>query len=270
MAPVPELTNLTVTLKDAVAVLTYNRPKAGNALSLGLMQDLLVGLRWADNDDRVKVIVQTGEGRLFTAGLDLQDKAIVTKDTVLSNEFSKVICEVHKTMINSDKVLVTAVNGAAPGWGTSSLALADLVYASPDAYFFTPFVQLGICAEACSSVTFAKIMGHQKAASLLLAGDRFSAAELESAGLVTKVLPKENFLEAVLAQCYRIAKLPSESLKLNKRMMMRSCRQELLDVNDFELEELGKKARSQEARAAVEGFLADQASRKKGKPPAKL
>jgi peroxisomal 3,2-trans-enoyl-CoA isomerase len=173
-------------------------------------------------------------------------------------------------MILSDKILVTAVNGAAPGWGTSSLALADLVYATPDAFFFTPFVQLGICAEACSSVTFAKIMGHQKAASLLLAGDRLTAAELESAGLVTKVIAKEKFLDTVLAQAYRIASLPADSLKLNKSMMMKSSRQELLEVNDFELKELGQKARSQEAKTAVNSFLAEQASKKKAKPAAKL
>lgn len=115
-----------------------------------------------------------------------------------------------KQLIKSGKIQVTAVNGAAPGWSTSSLALADLVHASPDAYF-TPFVQLGIGAEACPSITFAKIMGHLKAASLLLAGDRLSAAELESAGLVTKVISKEKILDTVLALCYRIASLPSGS-----------------------------------------------------------
>jgi peroxisomal 3,2-trans-enoyl-CoA isomerase len=173
-------------------------------------------------------------------------------------------------MINSDKILVTAVNGAAPGWGTSSLALAALVYASPDAYFFTPFVQLGICAEACSSITFAKIMGHQKAASLLLAGDRFAASELESAGLVTKVIPKEKFLDTVLDNCYRIARLPTDALTVNKSLMMRTCRQELLEANEVEMKLLNEKARSGEARTAVNNFLAEQTSKKKGKAQSKL
>jgi peroxisomal 3,2-trans-enoyl-CoA isomerase len=174
------------------------------------------------------------------------------------------------TMINSSKVLVTAVNGPAPGWGTTSLALADLVYASPNAVFFTPFVQLGIAAEACSTVTFSKIMGHQKAASLLLAGDKMTASELENVGLVTKVLPMENFLESVLQICYRIASQPPEALTLNKGLLMRTSRQELLDANEIELGLLRERARSQETRAAVDVFLLAQERKKQEKSQAKL
>jgi Delta3-Delta2-enoyl-CoA isomerase len=173
-------------------------------------------------------------------------------------------------MINFDKILVIAVNGPAAGWGTTSLALADLVYASPDAVFFTPFVQLGLCAEACSSITFAKIMGHQRAASLLLAGDRMAASELESAGLVTKVLSRENFLDDVLNTCYRIASQSSEGLKFNKRLLMRTSRQGLLEANETELKLLRERARSQEARSAVNAFLLDQERKRQKKAQAKL
>lgn len=173
-------------------------------------------------------------------------------------------------MINSNKILVTAVNGPAPGWGTTSLALADLVYASPNAVFFTPFVQLGIAAEACSTVTFSKIMGHQKAASLLLAGERMTACELENAGLVTKILPREYFLENVLKICYRIASLPPESLELNKMLLMRNSRQELLNANETELKFLRERARSHESRSAVNIFLLDQARKKQQKTESKL
>lgn len=65
-------------------------------------------------------------------------------------------------MINSNKILVTAVNGPAPGWGTTSLALADLVYASPDAVFFTPFVQLGILRRGLLKYYFCKNHGSSK------------------------------------------------------------------------------------------------------------
>ena len=113
-------------------------------------------------------------------------------------------------------------------------------------------------------------MGHQRAASLLLAGDRKTASELESAGLVTKVLPRENFLEGVLGTCYRIAKQPSEVLKLNKSLMMQTSRQGLLEANETEMKSLKERARSQEARSAVDAFLLDQELKRQKKAQAKL
>jgi len=173
-------------------------------------------------------------------------------------------------MILSDKVLVAAVNGPAPGWGTSSLALSDLVYSSPDAFFFTPFVQWGLCAEACSSLTFAKIMGHQKASALILGGERMTAQELESAGLITKILPKENFLQDVLSVAHRISQLPPETLKFNKNLMMRTSRTELLEANEVELRGLRERARASECKTAIQTFAVEQERKKQQKSRAKL
>lgn len=119
-------------------------------------------------------------------------------------------------MIKTPKILIAAVNGPAIGYGTSILSLFDLVYSVPDAIFFTPFVKWGLCAEACSSVTFMQIMGRQKAASLILAGERMTAQELESAGLITRILdvPKEGFLEEVMKIARRVATQPPGALKV--------------------------------------------------------
>ncbi|KAL2855393.1 ClpP/crotonase-like domain-containing protein [Aspergillus pseudoustus] len=270
MPDIPHLSNVALSLKNGVAILKYNRPKAGNALNVPMIEDILSGFKWAQDQDEVKVILQTGEGRFFTAGLDLKDKSVTGPDTVISDDFLNPLRELHKTMINSNKIIVTAVNGLAPGWGTTSLALADLVYASPNAVFFTPFVKLGLCAEGCSTITFSKIMGHQKAASLLLAGDKMTATELENAGLVTKVLPAENFLKDVLEICYRIADQPPDALEFNKDLLMRTSRKELLDANETELKFLRERARSSETRSAVNNFLLDQDRQKKKKLQTKL
>ena len=168
-------------------------------------------------------------------------------------------------MISSSKILVAAVNGPAPGWGTTSLSLAALVYASPTARFFTPFVKLGISTEAWSSITFPKIMGRQKAASLLLGGDTMTAAELETTGLITKDLPRHDFLQNVLEICYRIANQPPEALRVNKSLLVRTSRQESLDVNEAELKILRTRARSLEALSAVDAVLPDQGRKIKAK-----
>ena len=171
----------------------------------------------------------------------------------------------HKLLINTDNILIAAVNGPAVGWGTSSIALFDLVYSVPDAFFFTPFVKWGLAAEACSSFTFARIMGRQKAASLILATERMTAQELESAGMITKILPKDYFLDSVMGIAHRIAKLPPGSLLHNKRLMMASIRNELLAANDRECQALRERARTNEPRDAVKAFEEEKKVRKHAK-----
>jgi peroxisomal 3,2-trans-enoyl-CoA isomerase len=118
-------------------------------------------------------------------------------------------------MINTSKVLVAAVNGPAVGWGVSSLSLFDLVYSVPGLQYLTPFVKWGMCAEGCSSVTFSRIMGRQKAAALILGGEKMSAEELEAAGLITKILPKDDFRENVLNIARRVVAQPPNALKVS-------------------------------------------------------
>ena len=92
-----------------------------------------------------------------------------------------------------------------------------------------------------------------------------TAQELESAGLVTKILPKENFLQEVLKIAQGIAKLPPKSLKINKELMMRTLRKELLEANQIELELLKKQCRGEESRDAIAGFAAETEKRRKEK-----
>lgn len=175
--------------------------------------------------------------------------------------------KLHEVLIKAEKVLIAAVNGPAVGHGTSSVALYDLVYAVPDAFFTTPFARLGISAEACSSVSFMRIMGRQKASALILAGERLTAQEMESAGLVTKILPKDGFLDEVMKIAKRIADQPPEATKYNKHLLMQPFKQELLDINETEMKGLMERVRMDEARQAVDAFK-EEANRKKR--PAKL
>lgn len=262
----PKLEHIAIDIdSQAIAVIKYNRPKAANALNTPILRDMLAALRWADSVDAIRIIITTGEGKFYTAGLDLLDPVNQQPGATISDDFINTLSAIHEQIINTNKVVISAVNGPAPGWGTSSLALSDMVYAAPDALFFTPFVQWGLCAEGCSSLTFMRIMGRQKASALILGGQRMTAQELESAGLVTKILPKENFLGEVLNIAQGIAKLPPNSLKTNKELMMRTLRQELLDANRIELELLKKQTRGKESLDAIAGFAAETEKRRKEK-----
>lgn len=113
-------------------------------------------------------------------------------------------------------------------------------------------------------------MGRQKASGLILAGQRMSAAELESAGLVTKILPAENFRDEVLKLARGIAKLPPKSLVVNKELIMRGQREGLLEANRVELETLREQVRGEESKGAIRGFKEETERKKREKQGAKL
>jgi len=168
----------------------------------------------------------------------------------------------NKMLIDCDKVTIAAVNGPGVGYGASSLALFDLVYAVPNAYFFTPFVKWGLSAEAGSSFTFTHTLGRHKAAHLILAGERMTAQELESAGLISKTFPPDNFLETVLAIAQRVAELPPISLKANKSLMTCYFKDQLHRANDLERELFGKLVAGTETKEAVQKFAKEQKAKK--------
>lgn len=118
-----------------IAILKYNRPRSGNSLHPDLVAEMLSALKWAEAQSEIRVIVQTGEGRFFCTGMELLD-AQAPMSFALGSDFHML----NKTLISCEKILIAAVNGPAAGYGVSSLALFDLVYCVPDAYFFTPFV----------------------------------------------------------------------------------------------------------------------------------
>jgi peroxisomal 3,2-trans-enoyl-CoA isomerase len=245
---------------NQIAVIKYNRPKSVNSLHPTLVSEMLSALRWADAHPEVRVIIQSGEGKFFCTGMELLDF-----DTEIDMSFThgSDFHLLNKLLISCEKILIAAVNGPAAGYGVSSLALFDLVYSVPDAYFFTPFVKWGMAAEGASSFTFPRLMGHQKAAALCLAGDRMSADEVERLGLITKILPKETFHQDVLEIAARIAKSPQGALRTTKALMKRPVLQGLLDANDRECAVIDKERDgSVEYLEAIKQFKKDQEHKK--------
>jgi peroxisomal 3,2-trans-enoyl-CoA isomerase len=262
----PQLDNVAVHVEsDAIAVLKLNRPAALNALNTSLLKDLLAALQWAENEAAIRVVVLSGEGRTLTVGLDLLDQDVQGEDAMVSDAFVDALSSVQESLINSNKIIISAVKGPAPGWGTSSLALSDLVYATSDACFSTPFVKWGLCAEACSSQTLMRTMGRQRASALILAGAKMTAHDLKLSGLVTEIFDNDGFMESVLGVARSILQLPNEALTANKKLMMAGTREMLLETNRREMIEFRRLARGKECREAVAAFTASQDRKKQGK-----
>merc|ERR1719384_1331137 len=183
---------------SAVAVLTLNRPKALNALSDGLMLELVTKLKEIDNDDSIRAAVVTGTGKAFAAGADI-------KEMGSRADYSEVR---HCNMLahwsgvsNFRKPIVAAVNGFALGGGCELAMSCDIIIASADAKFGQPEIKLGTIPGVGGTQRLIRAVGKSKAMEWCLTGDIVSAAEAERAGPVSRVVPSG----AVLDEAVKVA-----------------------------------------------------------------
>ena len=203
-----------VELRSGVLHIVFNRPEKKNALTLAMYEAANAAFERAASDAEVKAVLIAGEGGSFTAGNDLQDFVANPPQ----GEEAPVL-QFLRHLASLDKPLVAAAQGFAVGVGTTLLMHCDLVYAADDAQFVLPFVQLGLCPEAASSLLLPQIAGYQRAAEKLLLGEPFDAAEAQAMGLVNRVLPAEALREFAVLQAEKFARLPGPSVRATKRLL---------------------------------------------------
>jgi enoyl-CoA hydratase/carnithine racemase len=201
-------------LRGGVLHVVFNRPEKKNALTLAMYEAANAAFARAASDAAVRAVLIAGEGGSFTAGNDLQDFL----SSPPRGEEAPVL-QFLRHLATLDKPLIAAAQGFAVGVGTTLLMHCDLVYAADDAQFVLPFVHLGLCPEAASSLLLPQIAGYQRAAEKLLLGEPFGAAEALQMGLVNRVLPVDELRGFAVMQAEKFARLPASSVRATKRLL---------------------------------------------------
>ncbi|XP_070496046.1 enoyl-CoA delta isomerase 2-like [Chironomus tepperi] len=241
---------------NSIRKITINNPRKRNALDREAYLALATLLNKAATDETVKCVVLTGKGDFYSSGNDLtQDFGNFSEDTGAADEPLKLLVE---AFIKFPKLLICLVNGPCIGIAATTAALADIVYCSENAYFYTPFTALGLCAEGCSSYLFPSIMGSSKANELLMLNHKLSAREAYECQLVAHVYKNESEIWTKLTQ---IDKLPIGSIISNKKLIRRPMIEKLIKVNDDELKELQTRFESEEAIQAIINFQSAKKSK---------
>ncbi len=226
-----------------------NRPEKRNALTFAMYQKMADALIEADQDASVRVILITGTENCFCAGNDLIDfRNISLGAERLRNPFVPAIS-------GAKKPIVAAVSGVAIGIGTTMLLHCDLVYAGVNARFHLPFVNLGLCPELGSSVLLPLLMGHQRAAELLLLGEPFGAEKAREAGFVNQVCPEDDLMKVAWDIARKLAAQPPASVCLAKALMKRGREAAVKTAIEEESYHFGQRLISPEAKEAFQAFL---------------
>ncbi|CAO3691856.1 unnamed protein product [Umbelopsis ramanniana] len=176
--------------------------------------------------------------------------------------------ELIDEMINFPKLLIAAVNDEyvlLSDLGVTTLALCDVVYSVPHATFKTPFMQLGFCAEGCSSLLFPRIMNPSRANEMLSMNRQFTAQELEQTGFIGRILPAEGFHDHVLKLATDAAKFSLEDLKTTKKLVRDADRELLLKVNEVENDRLAERMVSNGTKQKLLEFVENSQKKKQQK-----
>ena len=231
--------------------LTLNRPDKKNALTRAMYAQLAHALRDADQDPEINAVLICGSADCFTAGNDIADFLQAPPNSLDSPVFHFMLA-----LLDCRKPVIAAVAGAAVGIGTTLLLHCDLVYVSRDARLRMPFVNLGLCPEFGSSLILPRLLGHAKAAELLLLGEGFSGEQAAAWGLASEAMGSG---EAALAKArevgLRFETLSADAVAISKQLMKAPDREQLRRVIEEEGALFVQRLKSPEAVAALSGFI---------------
>ena len=209
--------DILVHTEAGVRTITFNRVDKKNSITQAMYAALAEALRSAATDEAVRVVVLQGDATVFSAGNDIGDFLSRQSGQPLTQEAP--VCQFLHARADFPKPLIAAVAGPAVGIGTTMLLHCDLVYAGDNAAFSLPFVNLGLCPEAASSLLLPRLMGYHRAAEALMLGEPFMAEAALEVGLVNRVVPPTEVNAYAQSQAAKLAAKPMSALIETKRLM---------------------------------------------------
>jgi len=238
-------------LLEDILRITIDRPEKKNALTLAMYTALAEAVEHGEANPGVRVMLLHGNGDSFTAGNDLQD---FMANPWTGQEVPPAV-RFMLAVTRAKKPVIAAVQGSTVGIGVTILLHCDLVYAADNAKLVMPFVNLGIIPEAGSTLLAPALMGHQRAAELLMLGAPISAQRAYELGLVNAVVPPEKLLETAMGAAQALAEKPAAAVRATKELMKKPMAAEVERVIQDELQVLAERLKSPECREALMAFL---------------
>jgi enoyl-CoA hydratase/carnithine racemase len=243
-------TDILTHTEAGVTTITLNRLEKKNSITAAMYGAMADALAAAAQDAAVRAVVFQGHETIFSAGNDIGDFLNLPP----SGPDAPVFRFLHG-ISSFPKPVIAAVCGPAVGIGTTLLFHCDLVYAGDNAAFSMPFVNLGLCPEAGSSLLVPQMLGYHRAAEALLLGEPFMAEAALEVGLVNRVLPPSEVTRYAQAQATKLAAKPLGSLIETKRLMKKGQAAQVTERITEEAMSFGRMLREGAAREAFTAFM---------------
>ena len=244
------MSDILTDVTDGVMTITFNRPDKKNSITRAMYAAMADALAQARDEAAIRVVVFQGHEAIFSAGNDIADFLERPPTTAESPVYRFLF-----GIASFPKPVIAAVCGPAVGIGTTMLMHCDLVYAGDNAAFSLPFVNLGLCPEAASSLLVPQMLGYHRAAEALLLGEPFMAEAALEVGLVNRIVPPTEANNLAQAQARKMAAKPIASLVETKRLMKKGQAQLVERQMTEEGESFARMLGEPAAREAFTAFM---------------
>ncbi len=246
--------NIVFEVQDGVGVLTFNRPKALNALNARTLDEVNDVIERVLQDPDIRVLVLTGAGdKAFVAGADITQ--FQTMSPLQARYFAEMGQNVFFKLEHLPKPVIACVNGFALGGGCELAMSCDFIYASQKARFGQPEINLGLMPGFGGTQRLARMIGRAKAKELLMTGEMINAEQARELGLVARVLPAEQLFEETMKVARLLATRAPGILRSLKQVVNRGMDVDLKTGCALEAEAFGLCFGSRDAKEGVSAFL---------------
>lgn len=259
-------TTLLVERKEKIGTITFNRPEKLNALNEQCFNEFIEALSDIDRDSEIGIVVITGAGRAFSAGLDLDEaRGGPSESGVQVVPIQGSVAWIPHIMRNMKKPIIASINGPAVGAGFTIALACDIRIASEEAQMGAPFVRVGLIPELGSTYYLPRLIGVAKACELFFTGKIIGAQEAREIGLVNEVVAKDELEAATYKMATEIAQAAPIPLQLAKKAVYQGLDSDL--VTQIQFEQLGQSTcfKSEDFREGIKAFLEKRRPLFKGK-----
>lgn len=241
-------------LKNNVLIIALNRPDKFNSFNREMALELQNELDNAENNELVRSIVLTGTGKAFCAGQDLSEAIDPNGpgiEKIVREHYNPIILKIRKI----EKPIIAAVNGVAAGAGANIALACDIVIAAQSSTFIQAFSKIGLVPDSGGTFFLPRLIGFQNASALMMLGDKLSATDAQSMGMIYKVFSDETFMDEVLKLADNLSKMPTKAIGYTKRLlnesMTNNLQEQLIQEGSLQVEA----ANSFDYKEGVNAFL---------------
>jgi enoyl-CoA hydratase len=250
-----------VECRDSIGFIFFNRPEKLNALNRKMVREIVEAMEAFDNDERVRVIFLTGRGRAFAAGADINE---MTNDDAIKLELLNQFKDWDRLALIK-KPIVGAVQGFALGGGFELALSCDILFASEDAKFGFPEVNVGIMPGAGGTQRLTKIVGKVKAMEWLFTGEQITAKEALRLGIVNQLLAPEILIDEADKFAKKLTKQAPLSLRMIKEAVLKAVDYPLYEGMQYERKNLYLLFSSDDQKEGMQAFIEKRRPEFKGK-----